>query len=186
MGLRQVCHEGLAHPNVQKLLKSNDHYDLLITEMFNTDCFLGFVYKFNAPHVSIRTSPLSTWAVDRTMNPDNPSYIPGTTAGHPSRMNFLQRLDNLVYNVFYKIVYRIYDVYCEEVAKKYFGKDMPHLDDIARNASLFLVNSHFVYQYAKPLLPTVKEIAGLHVREAKPLPKVENFSKLTPVFYKRN
>ncbi|XP_008204964.1 UDP-glucuronosyltransferase 2C1 [Nasonia vitripennis] len=175
-GLYQVCHEGLAHLNVQKLLKSNEHYDLLITEMFNTDCFLGFVYKFGAPHVSIRTSPLSTWAVDRTGNPDNPSYIPGTTAGHPSRMNLLQRLDNLVYNVFYKIVYRIYDVYCEQVAMRYFGKDMPHLDDIARNASLFLVNSHFVHQYSKPLVPTVKEVAGLHVRNPKPLPKdLENW-----------
>jgi glucuronosyltransferase len=145
--------------------------------MFNTDCFLGFVHKFQASLIFIRTSTLSTWLGDRTGNPDNPSFIPGTTSGLPARMTFINRLYNTLYYISYKLLYNTYNEKCEDVAREHFGKDMPSLNDIARNASFYLVNSYFVHQYPKPSMPNVKEIAGMHVREPKPLPQVSLFNR---------
>lgn len=171
-GLDRVCREGLAHPNVQRLLESDEQYDVLIVEMFNADCFLGFVDKFKAPHVSFRTSVLSTWLVGRTGVPDNPAYVPSTTGGYPSRMRFYERLCNAIWTVIVKVAYRAYNVIAEEVARKHFGDDMPDLQSIAQNTTLYLINTHFVNQYPRPLLPNVKEVAGLHLRPTRPLPWV--------------
>lgn len=168
-GVDRVCREGLAHPNVQKLLNSDDVYDVVITEMFNADCFLGFVDKFKAPHVSFRTSVLSTWLVGRTGVPDNPSYIPATIGGYPSRMKFYDRLCNTVWTLLVKLVYRVYNLIAEEAARKHFGEDMPDLQSIAQNTTLYLINTHFVHQYPRPLLPNVKEVAGMHLKDVQPL-----------------
>lgn len=173
-GIDKVCREGLSHPNLQKLIKSKtEKFDLLLVEAFNADCFLGFQHKFQVPVVAIRTSALSTWVIDRTGSPANPSYVPGTTVGLPSRMNFLQRVQNLFDQIFLRIVYRYYGIESNEIARSHFGNDMPDLETIAKNTSLFLVDTHYLYQSARPLTPNVKEVGGLHVTKVQSLPKVK-------------
>lgn len=49
---------------------------------------------------------------------------------------------------------------------------MPDLDVLAYNTSLQLVNSHFSVNNARPLVPNVVEVGGLHVGEPRPLSKV--------------
>lgn len=56
--------------------------------------------------------------------------------------------------------------------RKYFGVDLPFLDDIIKNTSLILVNHHFSLAFPRPLLPNVIEIGGHHIRSPKPLPAV--------------
>ncbi|XP_014238048.1 UDP-glucuronosyltransferase 2B17-like [Trichogramma pretiosum] len=169
LGLEQICRRGLLHPHIQNLLKSTDQYDLVISEMFHTDCFVPFAEKFQAPLVLVRTSAMAAWLSARTANPHNPSYVPGTTSGLPTRMSFAQRLANTLDFVLYNVLYQIYDAKGERLARQYFGEAMSPLQSTAARASLFLINSHFVSQYAKPTLPNVKEIAGLHLKDAKPL-----------------
>ncbi|XP_015600388.1 UDP-glucuronosyltransferase 2A3 [Cephus cinctus] len=170
-GVEEVCRKALAHPKVQALIESNVTYDIIINEVFNTDCFLGFVYKFKAPLVGVRTASLNPWSNDRIWNPDNPSYIPNSLLGKPSRMNYFERLENFVWLWYYKILYRHYDLISTNIAREHFGKDMPELSEIAKNTSLILVNSHLAYQYAKPQVPGVKDIAGIHLEPNKTIPK---------------
>lgn len=59
------------------------------------------------------------------------------------------------------------------IAKKFFGEDLPDLEEIAeRRTSLILVNSHFSTNQARPTVPNFIEVAGVHIKEPKPLPKV--------------
>lgn len=87
-------------------------------------------------------------------------------------MRFLDRLGNAINYAVMKVLYAFYNKRGEYVARQHFGQDMPDLHDIARNTSLYLVNSHFAHQYARVLGPNVKEIAGIHVTKTKPLPSV--------------
>lgn len=59
------------------------------------------------------------------------------------------------------------------MARKFFGPDLPHLNDLAYNMSLLLVNSHFSLHQARPTVPNFVEVAGLHIRDPKPLPEVK-------------
>lgn len=40
-----TCEQVLNYPAVQQLLQSNETYDLIIAELFNTDCFLAFAHR---------------------------------------------------------------------------------------------------------------------------------------------
>ncbi|XP_066589868.1 UDP-glycosyltransferase UGT5-like [Prorops nasuta] len=170
-GVSEVCEKGLEHPEVQRLLSSDESYDLVITEIFNSDCFLGFVEKLGAPTVAIRSAPLSPWSNDRMANPDNPAYVPNSLTGNPTRMTLLERLNNLIATIYYKALYAYYDRKCWMIARKHFGDHLPRLYEIAKKTSMILVNSHYSMQYARPLVPGIKEVAGMHIARPKPLPK---------------
>jgi hypothetical protein len=78
----ETCDKMLSFHKVQELLKSEEKFDLVITETFLTDCFLPFVHKFIAPNIVVTFCVMFPWSNDHMGNPDNPSYIP--TEGHRS------------------------------------------------------------------------------------------------------
>lgn len=62
-----------------------------------------------------------------------------------------------------------------KLAKEFFGPGLPDLDDLVRNTSLLMVNSHFSLNHARPTVPNFVEVGGLHIHDSKPLPKVKQF-----------
>jgi hypothetical protein len=48
---------------------------------------------------------------------------------------------------------------------------MPHVFDMVKNVSFILQNGHVTVTYPRPYLPNVAEIACIHCKPAKPLPK---------------
>lgn len=166
------CEKTLSHPPVIKLINSDEKFDLVVTELFNTDCYLGFAHKFKVPYISICTTPLLPWGFDRFANPNNPSYIPNLFLGHSDKMHFFERLINTIYLKVLQWEYHYwYDIPSEEIARKYFGESLPPLQELARNTSLLLVNRHFSTNQPVPNVPAVVEVGGLHVPVPKKLPQ---------------
>lgn len=62
----------------------------------------------------------------------------------------------------------------QPVIRSHLG-DIPHVYDISRNVSFILQNGHSSVSYSRPFLPNVAEIACIHCKPAKPLPKVSTF-----------
>lgn len=57
---------------------------------------------------------------------------------------------------------------------KYPGsQNLPPLDDLLYNQSLFLVDNHLSVTFPRPYLPNVIDFGGLTLKEPKPLPKVK-------------
>jgi glucuronosyltransferase len=167
------CEKTLSHPPVLKLINSKETFDLVITELFNTDCYVGFAYKFQVPFISIITTPLLPWGFERFANPDNPSYIGNIFLGHSDRMSFLERLVNTIYLKKSQWEYHYwFDLPSHAIARKYFGESLPSLAEVARNTSLVLVNRHFSLNQPLPNVPAVIEVGGLHVQIPKELPEV--------------
>jgi glucuronosyltransferase len=168
------CELVLKNNNIHGLLKSEDKFDVIITEIFVSDCFLGIVPKFEAPHIALMTSVPYPWSNDRTANPDHPAYIPNYFAQYTDRMSFWERLKNTVQTEIIKLAYYYY--YSEKpthrIASKYFDYDLPPLSDIARNVSVVLVNTHFSINEPRPTVPAVVEVGGLHIQSPKKLPQV--------------
>ncbi|PSN55491.1 UDP-glucuronosyltransferase 1-3 [Blattella germanica] len=166
-----MCEKTLSFPPVQNLIKSKERFDLLIIELFNTDCMLGFVHKFKVPFIAVGTSVMMPWGNSRFGNPDNPSFIPHHFLGHSDRMDFGQRFWNSFFQVTLQWGYHSYmNVPTERIARKYFGDDLPPLADIARNTSLLLLNTHFSMNQPRPFVPNIVEIGGIHLSPPKELP----------------
>ncbi|TGZ49803.1 Ecdysteroid UDP-glucosyltransferase [Temnothorax longispinosus] len=54
----------------------------------------------------------------------------------------------------------------DAIAKEYLGQDLPHIDDITRNMSIYLVNKHPTFLHGKPEQPNVIFYHGFHIAKA--------------------
>ncbi|XKL66467.1 hypothetical protein PGB90_009887 [Kerria lacca] len=157
-----------------KLLNSTKKFDLLIAESFNLDIFLIYANKFQIPIITyFSANILFPWLADKMQNPQNPSYVPVVIIGFSSNMTFIEKVTNtLIYafSLFYHNFF-ILPKY-EEVNKRLGGPSTRPLQDIIRNTSILFFNSHSSFTSITPLVPTVIEIGGIHIKPPVILPKV--------------
>jgi len=88
-----------------------------------------------------------------------------------------RRVRNLVAYLKSKIGYYLYITRpTEAVMRTYFGDNVPPLSELRRNVSLVMVNTHASVLGAKPTVPRVLPVAGIHVTSPDPrnLPQVSN------------
>lgn len=176
----KFCEKVYEHPEVQRLITSDEKFDLVITESFGADCFTAFAHKFRAPHITMTSATAMPWHDDEFGNPNHPAYVPIFFLPHTDRMNLQQRILNTLVWAGLKLGRHYFaEMPMQELAQKHFGHDMPSLRDIASNTSLLLVNSHFSVNIPRPVVPAVVEVGGLHIGVPKKLPKVNTFNMLT-------
>lgn len=169
----QNC-EALNFPHIQNFIKSKPSFDVILHEHFNTECFLVLNHIFKAPSIGLAPCTVMPWNNNRYGIPTNPSYIPINLLPFSDNMTFWERLVNTV-NYFlhsYLMANFLQTRPADALIKKYFGDNMPSVEDLARNVSLYLVNSHFSLNKPRPFPPNVIEIAGAHLDKPKPLPPV--------------
>ncbi|XP_044255716.1 UDP-glycosyltransferase UGT5-like [Tribolium madens] len=155
---------------LQSLKNSTKQYDLIITHLFGSDAMLGFGHLFNAPIVSLTTSLAFPWINERLGNPDNPSYVPNFYSTLSSKMSLYERIKNTILWIMTRIWYNYLTVApSNQLVKDFFGPNTPSLENLIRNTSLVLVNSHFSMQQARPTVPNFIEVGGLHIREPQSL-----------------
>ena len=179
----EACEKTFELPDVQHILNSDEKFDVLIAEMFNTDCFLAFAHKFKIPIIGFSTCVFMPWTPGRVGNPDNPAYIPTQFVTFSDKMNFVERFINTFWQTFHKLHYPfLTDAPAHRIAKRHFGESLPALSDLARNTSLIFVNNHFSLNRPRPLVPGVIEVAGIHIKPPKPLPKVSQRINSATIF----
>ncbi|XP_044255719.1 UDP-glucosyltransferase 2-like [Tribolium madens] len=167
-----VCAATLNTSVLRNLKNTKKKYDLVITEIFGSDCMLGFGHYFKAPTVSLISSISLPWAGDRIGNPDNPSYIPNYFVSSTAKMSLFERVENTIMLMYTKFLYHYFSSKeSNQIAREFFGPELPSLEELARNTSLVIVNSHFSISHARPTVPNFIEVGGLHIHEAKPLSK---------------
>ncbi|PSN29898.1 hypothetical protein C0J52_27059, partial [Blattella germanica] len=159
---------------VQDLIHSDQEFDLIISEGFFTDGFLGFVHKFKAPLIQTISFGGFHWMHDWVGNTSPYAYIPNTFLGFSDKMNFWERLQNTFTLTFEKVTRRIMFVpEQQKIMEKHFGKfgPLPSIDDIHASTSLMFLNNHFSTSYPRPLLPNIIEVGGMHIKPPKKLPE---------------
>ncbi|XP_062262751.1 UDP-glucuronosyltransferase 2C1-like [Platichthys flesus] len=98
------------------------------------------------------------------------SYIPVPGSGLTDKMNFMQRIKNLLFygillfqNKF--LIGPIYDVACS----KYIEDDCDIIS-MLQDADIWLFRSDFVFDFPRPTMPNVIYIGGFQCKPAQPLP----------------
>lgn len=121
IGLPTTEH-ALKDPKVEKFIKHEDTFDLIISEQFFQEAFLMFAHKFECPIVTIGTLGYSDF-MDRNMGYFTPwALVPHSILPYTENMSFVQRF----YNVFLSISdYVIREWWYlpkqEAMAQKYFA-----------------------------------------------------------------
>ncbi|XP_017768993.1 PREDICTED: UDP-glucuronosyltransferase 1-7C-like isoform X1 [Nicrophorus vespilloides] len=163
-----VCQKGLSLPAVRNLHQDGCKFDLVIAEFFSSNCFLSLLNQCRVPLIATSSCELLPWINDFFANPDNPSYIPIVFMDY-YKMGFIERLENAFLYMANKVLYEYFSVWdANSAAKANFN--VQNVERFAFNASLMLVNSYFALNRARPFVPSIIEVGGIHLQEPKQLP----------------
>lgn len=169
-----ICKTGFQSKDLQNFVSKKEKFDIVITEFFTTNCFLGLMKYTGGSLIGLTSSGVLPWVNDYMGNPDNPSYIPLTHTGFAyTHMNFRERVENVLGYLVYKIFFEILiDWPTNTEARKYIDKNLPELDSYVYNASIVLANIHYTVHGPKPYVPGIVEVGGIHIGKPKKLPQV--------------
>lgn len=165
----------LQHPEMKKLVKSGDNYDLIILDIFLTDALLGLSTVFNCPVIAVSANGPHTW-VNRFLGSSRiASYLPHMNTDLNAPMNLGRRLENAIFYFIENILLQIFHIpQQEQLFNQVFTNSWKTFKEIRENSvAVSLVNPHFSYSFPKPFLPNAIEVAGMQINEdeLKPLPE---------------
>lgn len=101
------------------------------------------------------------------------SHVPHFLLTYTDDMTFFQRWNNAALSLFEWVLrWYIYIPNQNEIAKKNFAhlEPLPSIDDLMKNVSLMLVNSHTSITPPRPSMPGLIYIGGAHIKKPNPLP----------------
>lgn len=170
----------LHHPAIKRLLQSTDeHFDIVIMETVLNDAMLGIAHHFQAPVIGFSSFVATKLAKDLVGTPTHLSYVPNPNLQLTSdRMSFMERVKNTAATCFEYVCLNL--VYMRRQRKLYeaiFPNATTTMDELRRNVSMIMVNSHVTVNYPQPFLPNVIEVAGLHLESELPelSPRLRSF-----------
>ncbi|XP_073944168.1 UDP-glycosyltransferase UGT5-like [Choristoneura fumiferana] len=152
---------------VQDFLKKDNTFDLVISENFFQEALYLLAYKYDTPLVLVTTfgNCMRNNIVMRNSLQLATVISEFIVINDPS--SFMGRFRNFYFAVYEYFWWRFW--YLEKqmaLAKKYIPnlpEPIPSLEEMQRNASLFLMNGHFSFDTPAAYLPNLIEVGGLHL-----------------------
>lgn len=171
--MRFVTCENLKHPAVKKLSENGEKFDLVLIENFNTNCFMSFVHKFNAPFIDISTHQPMPWTIHNLRLYNEASFIPTLLSPILKPMNLFYRTMNVLsLYVSSALYYTFFHWKDQSVAEEIYGPDIPNVMTISKNITIFFINTHYTIHGGISYPPNVIEVGGIHIEsKRKPLPR---------------
>lgn len=168
-----ACEKLLQDENVKQLLNSKEKYDVMILEIFFSECFLALSHVFKIPVIQFATFSPAAWMGDAVGNPSPASYVPEPFLEYSDHMTFFQRMHNAVFSAYCRVVRNLEHMpQMDALVRRYLDDPtMPSLLEIERSTSMVLTNSHFSVLHPRPLVPAMVEVGGMHVDPPKKLPE---------------
>ncbi|XP_036328591.1 UDP-glucosyltransferase 2-like [Rhagoletis pomonella] len=181
VGLLSSKH-ALNNPKVKSLIASKHlEFDLIVLEQFYHESFLMFAHKFKCPAVTLGTMGYAD-NMDHSMGLLTPwAIVPHLLVSYTDQMSFLQRAYNAYLSLYDAALRRWYYLpQMQEMAERHFSGHidgpLPHVSTLEKNISLMLINSHRSTDVPRPSMPGLIDVAGVHIKPAKPLPDdLQNF-----------
>uniref|UniRef100_A0A1L8E195 UDP-glucuronosyltransferase n=1 Tax=Nyssomyia neivai TaxID=330878 RepID=A0A1L8E195_9DIPT len=174
----------LSDPNMRKLMKSGEKFDIVILELFFSESLLGLGKVFDAHMIGFSSIGAARQTIDLNGSPSPSSYVPHFQLSYTDKMNFYERLANTMLTTYENIFGHIYyDEEQEAIYNKHFSDPKPTLKDLKKSSMpVIFLNSHFSVGYPRPNLPNFIEIGGFHInKNSKPLPDdIKNFMETAP------
>ncbi|XP_047019648.1 UDP-glucosyltransferase 2-like [Helicoverpa zea] len=169
----QLCEKVLYSNVFKEFIDAEGAYDVVLAEHFQTDCMMGIVHNYGAPSVGLMSCALVPWTPARVGADGNPAIFPSVMLPLTDEMTFLEKLEN-AFNLHLYTLWHTYMTRNEQsVVEARLGRKLPPLEEIAKNFSVMLVNTHYSLNGVRVLSPSVVEVGGIHLhnKTVQPLPE---------------
>lgn len=153
----------LSDKSIQNLLESQEKFDLCIIEILCNESLLGFSYQLGCKVIVISTVGQIKYINNMLHSPMPLSHIPHPFSDLPDRMNFWQRMKNVVWTLIEDFLIEVYHLPRQEaIYDKYFTLKKPKFRDAIKNSvSLALLNTHFTLNFPQAYLPNMVSATSL-------------------------
>ncbi|XP_044258452.1 UDP-glycosyltransferase UGT5-like [Tribolium madens] len=171
--MNDIIIQELEHPQVQEIINDkNEHFDLVIVEFLNP-AMVAFGKRFNCPFIGMSPMDLTNFVHEALGHPISPALFPDFISHYDSEMSFFERVLNTFYYVGSKLYFKFYFYpKIDEIIKKYFGEDVPALEEMQRNASMVFLNTNPIIHNIRPLMSNVIMVGGgTHFERDSALPE---------------
>ncbi|XP_060648987.1 UDP-glycosyltransferase UGT5-like [Drosophila nasuta] len=167
--LVKVCLNVLVNAEVQNLMRANISYDLFVIEPSNTDALFGLAAHFNATLMGLATCG-GDWNLDSLVGHSAAStFEPMLPIGFKRSLTLLDRFYNWMLISEEWLMHKlIFLPGLRAVHDHFFGHLTESFEDIRQNFSLILLNQHFSLFDARPNVPSLIEVGGMHVPKKRP------------------
>ncbi|XP_069562035.1 UDP-glucuronosyltransferase 2A2-like isoform X1 [Brachyistius frenatus] len=104
------------------------------------------------------------------------SYVPIPVSELTDRMNFTERVKNILYFLFTRFqIWYVTEPNYKPFVHRYFGSDV-HYMELFQAADIWLMRNDFTFEFPRPTMPNIVYMAGFQCKPSKPLPKeLEDF-----------
>ena len=185
--LYDQCESVLIDNNLINLLRQ-EKIDLIIGDICHI-CVGLIAQALDVPFASLSPMAVSlAWQAQTNVYPTNPAYIPDAISGLDTRMNFMERVKNILFLTVNTLNgWRQLNQF-DQLKLKYNIKPEVSTFEALSQAEFFLINTHFAFDFPRPFTPNVIPIGGLTTKPAKPLNKVNflNFVCISSIQYDQN
>ncbi|EFN87380.1 UDP-glucuronosyltransferase 2B13 [Harpegnathos saltator] len=168
-----IAEDVLSHPDLVKYYANgtDTRFDAVIAEMIMTPAIYMLAHRFKAPLIGIMSMDLQNCHRFNLGSPVMPSHPSNWEVENLAGLHlpFWKRMVNFV-NAWWRI-YTWFSSFAnqqQKIAEKYFGKDIPHIVDVAKNMSLVLIDQEPLLAYARPEIPNIVHFSGLHISKIPP------------------
>lgn len=169
----------LSSPPVIKFINDdNSKFDLVISEQFQQEAMNMFAYKYNCPIVAIGTLDYADYMHHAKGQITPWSHVPHFLSYSSEQMSLIERLENFFVSLFDAVGRKFYYLpKMTEMAREAFKKlenfhgRLPSVESLEKKIAVHLINSHPALAYPRPKMPGMIDIAGIHIKAQKPLPK---------------
>lgn len=155
--IAQMQEYTLSDDAVQQLLKSDEKFDLCIIEFLMNESLIGFGAHFDCKVIAVSTFGQVKYINDMMHSPMPLSVVPHPFLSFTDRMNYWQRMENIISNAVEDFGYLIYHYPLQAaIYDKYFKADKPPFRHMLRHSvSLVLLNTHFSLNFPQAYLPNM-------------------------------
>lgn len=136
------------------------------SQAFTANCYFGLGHIFKVPVVAISSAVEYPWVSDFVGNNENLAVVPNAFHIGIGKMSYWERVKNVIINyIELNKFHKLTDEYQTKAMRKYLSPDVPSIREVEKNVALTLVNNHPIIFGVKPIIPTLIQIAGLHIEE---------------------
>lgn len=159
--------------DLQKLIKSDKKFDLMLIEFVGFSPFHAFAEHFKIPVVGITSADSSAAGHEIMGNVINPIAHPDRLLDFPVARTFGERLTSVIYWIAFRyIVVPIVAEQCGNITEKYFPDiRVKSYYELMSNVDLLLVNVHPALGYVRPILPNTIPLGFSHIYDSNTLPE---------------
>lgn len=162
----------MSDPETVEFLGSRRTYDLIIMDGAYPECSMVLAHRFGAPYMYLNTVAFYTGSLSAAGNPAPYSVTPFFARSFSDTMTVLERALNSGYQLLMDSLHEFTIRFLVQgVLDKHLGRNAVNVIEMTKNSSFILQNGYATLTYPRPYLPNVAEIACIHCKPPKALPK---------------